>query len=112
MGVSLSQRGGTYDLSNDTPLQSVSKRSDATPKDSVGGHIFRTDGSEHLVTISSSTKKEEEDDGSEEHMIQKTTDWDIHYSNPDQVLKHQISAADADDTIPRNGGLAEGHTVL
>lgn len=103
---------GTYNLSHDVPMQSLSRRSNRPPQGS--GHNLRPDGSENHVTISSSTKKGEEDDGSEKNMIQKTTDWDIQYSDQDQAIRRRESP-DADDSTAHDvitPDVVRGHTLL
>lgn len=88
-------------------MQPLSKRSDGTLK----GSNFRADGSDHQAIISSSTTKkpDEEDSGSEKYIIQKTTDWDVQYSDQDLAAR-QEPAADADEITPPD--VVRGHTVL
>ncbi|KAK5170646.1 uncharacterized protein LTR77_005235 [Saxophila tyrrhenica] len=107
MGVSLSDRHGTYTLSEDYRMQPLSKRSDGTPR----GSNFRSDGSDHqtFIVSAASKKPDEGDDGSEEGIIQKTTDWNVRYSDPDSARRH-AATEDADEVASPDG--ARGHTVL
>ena len=110
MGVSLQNREGTYDVSGSFQMQSLSKkgRSRGTPKTSKNrdgrGYEFQpTTSGHHQATVSAKRGGDEGyDDASDKYIIQKTTEYDIAYTDEGQRPRsgQRQSSDDPDDITP------------
>ena len=112
MGVSLENREGTYSISGSYQMQSFYKRggSHATPQGSKnrrGSNFhFAPHRANHQAVVSSGKaagcEGVEHDDASDKYIIQKTTGFDVVYSEDGQraASQQRQSAEDPNDVAP------------